>query len=174
LANFDEVKLHVTAEGTDGFDYESDTISYLAIQEPGTEDPTDGSDGETDNEQTGDGEETSQAGGMDTMVIGGIIGLIVLLAIAGVLGAMLLRGGRDEQLPATDWGTETAFATPAAAAPPVAAAVAVAPVANSVPDYTHLTPGGQYVTGHAGETVYLAPNGTAWTMQADSSFIRTS
>jgi len=108
------------------------------------------------------------------MVIGGIIGLIVLLVIAGVLGAMLLRGGRDEQLPATDWGTETAFATPAAAAPPVAAAVAVAPVANSVPDYTHLTPGGQYVTGHAGETVYLAPNGTAWTMQADSSFIRTS
>ncbi|HJM41440.1 MAG TPA: hypothetical protein QF514_04360, partial [Candidatus Thalassarchaeaceae archaeon] len=169
LANFDEVKLHVTAVGTDGFDYESDTVSYLAIQEPGTEGPTDGSDGETDNEQTGDGEETSQAGGMDTMVIGGIIGLIVLLMIAGVLGAMLLRGGRDEQLPATDWGTETAFATPEAAAPPAAA-----PVANSVPDYTHLTPGGQYVTGHAGETVYLAPNGTAWTMQADSSFIRTS
>ena len=173
LANFDEVKLHVTAEGTDGFDYESDTISYLAIQEPGTEEPTDGSDGETDNEQTGDSEETSQAGGISIMVIGGIIGLIVLLVIAGVLGAMLLRGGRDEQLPATDWGTETAFATPAAAAPPVAA-VAAAPVANSVPDYTHLTPGGQYVTGHAGETVYLAPNGTAWTMQADSSFIRTS
>ena len=56
-----------------------------------------------------------------------------------------------------------------AAAPPAAA-----PVVNSVPDYTHLTPGGQYVTGHAGETVYLSPDGSAWTMQADSSFIRTS
>ena len=50
-----------------------------------------------------------------------------------------------------------------------------APVApQTVPDYTHLPVGGQYVSGHAGETVYLAPNGTAWTMQADNSFIRTS
>ena len=105
------------------------------------------------------------------MVIGGIVGLVLLLVVAGVLAAMLLRGGREE-LPATDWGTEVAFATPAAA-PPVAAPVA-APVVNAVPDYTHLSPGGQYVTGHAGETVYLSPDGTAWTMQADSSFIRTS
>ncbi|MDG1524616.1 MAG: hypothetical protein P8Q90_00900 [Candidatus Thalassarchaeaceae archaeon] len=170
LANFDEVKIHVTAIGTNGFDYESDTVSYLATQEPGTDDSTGDSNDGTDNEQSGEDGETSQAGGMDTMVIGGIIGLIVLLMIAGVLGAMLLRGGRDEQLPAADWGTEVAFAAPAAVAPPVAAPVAV----NSVPDYTHLTPGGQYVTGHAGETVYLGPDGTAWTMQADSSFIRTS
>ena len=90
-----------------------------------------------------------------------------LVVIAGVLGAVLLRGGRNEPTP--DWGTEVAFATPAAAAPPAAA-----PGVNSVPDYTQLTPGGQYVTGHAGETGYLAPDGTAWTMQADSSFIRTS
>ena len=169
LANFDYIKVHITAVGTDGFDYESDQVQFDAIQEPGTT-PVDETDGETDNEQTGDSGET-QTGGMSTMVIGGIVGLVLLLVIAGVLATMLLRGGRDE-LPATDWGTEVAFATPAAA-PPVAAPVA-APVVNAVPDYTHLSPGGQYVTGHAGETVYLSPDGTAWTMQSDSSFIRTS
>ena len=108
---------------------------------------------------------------MNIMVIGGIAALVFLIVIAGVLGAVLLRGGRNEPTP--DWGTEVAFATPAAAPPAVAAPVAT-PVVNSVPDYTHLTPGGQYVTGHAGETVYLSPDGSAWTMQADSSFIRTS
>ena len=169
LANFDYIKIHITAVGTDGFDYESDQVQFDAIQEPGST-PGEETDGETDNEQTGDSEET-QTGGMSTMVIGGIVGLVLLLVIAGVLATMLLRGGRDE-LPATDWGTEVAFAAPAAA-PPVAAPVA-APVVNAVPDYTHLSPGGQYVTGHAGETVYLSPDGTAWTMQADSSFIRTS
>ena len=169
LANFDYIKVHITAVGSDGFDYESDQVQFDAIQEPGTT-PIDETDGETDNEQTGDAEE-SQSGGMSTMVIAGIVGLVLLLVVAGVLAAMLLRGGREE-LPATDWGTEVAFATPAAA-PPVAAPVA-APVVNAVPDYTHLSPGGQYVTGHAGETVYLSPDGTAWTMQADSSFIRTS
>jgi hypothetical protein len=165
LSNFDYIKVHITAVGVDGFDYESDQVQFDAIQEPGTT-PVDDTDEGSDNEQTGDSEET-QSGGMSTMVIGGIVGLVLLLVIAGVLAAMLLRGGRDE-LPATDWGTEAAFAAPMAA-PPMAA-----PVVNAVPDYTHLTPGGQYVTGHAGETVYLAPDGTAWTMQADSSFIRTS
>ena len=118
------------------------------------------------------------------MVIGGVVFLVMLMVIASILGAMLLRGNKEPQ-PTVDWGTETAFAAPASAAPavaapvayapPVAAApVAAAPAVQSVPDYTHLTPGGQYVTGHAGETVYLSPDGTAWTMQADSSFIRTS
>ena len=95
------------------------------------------------------------------------------MLVAGVLATMLLRGGREEQ---TDWGTaQPSFEAPAAAPPPVAMApAAAAPVAQMVPDYTHLTPGGQYVTGHVGETVYLAPDGTAWTMQADSSFVRTS
>ena len=92
------------------------------------------------------------------------------MLVAGVLATMLLRGGREEQV---DWATaQPSFEAPAAA-PPVAMP-AVAPVAQMVPDYTHLTPGGQYVTGHVGETVYLAPDGTAWTMQADSSFVRTS
>jgi hypothetical protein len=169
LANFDYIKVHITAVGTDGFDYESDQVQFDAIQEPGTT-PIDETGDGTENDQAGDDEE-SQSGGMSTMVVVGIVGLVLLLVVAGVLATMLLRGGRDE-LPATDWGTEVAFATPAAA-PPVAAPVA-APVVNAVPDYTHLSPGGQYVTGHAGETVYLSPDGTAWTMQADSSFIRTS
>ena len=183
LANFDEVKLKVTAVGTDGFDYKSSTITFLADEEPGAEVPGEGS-GE-DNEQSGDGDgSSSEAGGVSALVIGGVVFLVMLMVIASILGAMLLRGNKEPQ-PTVDWGTETAFAAPASAAPavaapvayapPVAAApIAAAPAVQSVPDYTHLTPGGQYVTGHAGETVYLSPDGTAWTMQADSSFIRTS
>ena len=173
LANFDEVKIQVTAIGTDGFDYESDWLSYLATQEPGTEDPTDGTGDGTDNEQTGGEEESSsEAGSMSTTIIIALIALVILMMVAGVLGTMLLRGGRETE-PEADWASEETFAVPAAA-PPAVAVPAAAPVAQSVPDYTHLTPGGQYVTGHAGETVYLSPDGSAWTMQADSSFIRTS
>jgi hypothetical protein len=109
---------------------------------------------------------------MSTTVIVALAGLVILMLIAGVLGSMLLRGGREEQV---DWATaaQPSFDAPAAA-PPVAMLATAAPVEQSVPDYTQLTPGGQYVTGHVGETVYLAPDGTAWTMQADSSFVRTS
>ena len=172
LANFDEVKIQVTAVGTDGFDYESDWISYLATQEPGTDDPTDGTGDGTDNEQTGDGEESSsESGGMSTTVILALVGLVILMLFAGVLGTMLLRGGREEEV---DWAAaQPSFEVPTATAPPVAMSAA-APVAQTAPDYTHLTPGGQYVTGNVGETVYLAPDGSAWTMQADSSFVRTS
>ena len=170
----------MTAVGTDGFDYKSSTIYFLAEAEPGIEEPEDGTG--DDNEQSGDGTSSEAAGGMSVLVIGGVIFLVILMVIASLLGAMLLRGGKESQ-PTMDWGTETAFAAPAAPvaaapvsyAPPAAAApVAATPAVQSVPNYTHLTPGGQYVTGHAGETVYLSPDGTAWTMQADSSFIRTS
>ena len=103
------------------------------------------------------------------MVIVGVLSLVVLLVIAGVLAAMLLRGGREDEFTgAAAWGAETVAPAPTPAQP------AATPAATSVSDYTQLTPGGQYVTGHAGETVYLSPDGTAWTMQADSSFIRTS
>ncbi len=44
---------------------------------------------------------------------------------------------------------------------------------GSVPDYTQLPTGGSYVTAESGQTVYLAPNDTDWTMQTDNSFIRT-
>ena len=86
---------------------------------------------------------------------------------------MLLRGGRQSE-PTVDWGTEAAFGAPGAAVAPTMMAPQAPVAPQTVPDYTHLPVGGQYVSGHAGETVYLAPNGTAWTMQADNSFIRTS
>ena len=182
LANFDEVKLKVTAVGTDGFDYKSSTITFLVDEEPGAEVPGEGS-GE-DNEQSGDGDgSSSEAGGVSALVIGGVVFLVMLMVIASILGAMLLRGNKEPQ-PTVDWGTETAL-RPLHLQP--------LPLQHPWPMHrlwqphrlqqlqrfnpsqiTHLIPGGQYVTGHAGETVYLSPDGTAWTMQADSSFIRTS
>lgn len=168
MQNFDQLKVHIEAIDANGFDRESASVSYdaSAAPTPVDETPTDGGD----NEQTGTDDNTDVAGGMSVAVMGGILGLILLIVIAGVLAAMLLRGGREEKV---DWGTEAAFAAPGAA-PAMVAAPAAAPVAETAPDYTHLPVGGQYVTGHAGETVYLAPNGTAWTMQADNSFVRTS
>ena len=41
------------------------------------------------------------------------------------------------------------------------------------PDYSQLPAGGNYVTNDAGQTVYLSPDNTDWTMQPDNSFIRT-
>ncbi len=176
LDTFDYIKVRVNGVGTDGFDYESTSVQYDAMSEPGTEQPNPGENGENQ-EQSGDGGSVNaESGGMSMMLIGGVIGLVFLMVIAGALGAVLLRGGREEQAPSINWGTELAFNTPAAVAPAAAPPV-VAPtpaVAQSVPSYMQLTPGGQYVTGHSGETVYLSPDGTAWTMQADSSFIRTS
>ena len=176
LDTFDYIKFRVNGVGTDGFDYESTSVQYDAMPEPGTEQPNTGENGENE-EQSGDGGSVNaESGGMSMMLIGGVIGLVFLMVIAGALGAVLLRGGREEQAPSINWGTELAFNNPAAVAPAAAPPV-VAPtpaVAQSVPSYMQLTPGGQYVTGHSGETVYLSPDGTAWTMQADSSFIRTS
>jgi len=51
-------------------------------------------------------------------------------------------------------------AAPMVAAPQVAA------------DYTQLPGGGSYSTGAMGETIYNAPDGSNWQMQADSSFTR--
>ncbi|MEE2812331.1 MAG: thrombospondin type 3 repeat-containing protein [Candidatus Thermoplasmatota archaeon] len=48
--------------------------------------------------------------------------------------------------------------------------VAQAPMAVS--DYTQLPGGGQYVTGSMGETIYNAPDMSAWQMNADGSFTR--
>ena len=177
LANFDEVKVHVSAIGTDGFDYESSTISFLAEQESDSSETPGETVDDTDSDQASDDTSASsdESGGLSTMVIIGVVGLVFLLVVAGVLATMLLRGGREEEQ-SIDWGSAQSFAAPAAATaqPQMQTPVAAAPAVQSVPDYTQLTPGGQYVTGHAGETVYLAPDGTAWTMQADSSFVRTS
>ena len=172
LLNNDEFKIHVQGVGVNGFDYQSAAISYIASASLVTNE----TDNEDSNNKTGDEDDSEKKSeGMDTMVLGGIIGLVVLLIVAGVLVAMFLRSGRGEDTP-INWGAahsleESTAAVPMAAAPATPAAVATP---EMVADYTHLLPGGQYITGQAGETVYLAPNGTAWTMQADNSFIRTT
>ena len=81
LANFDEVKLKVTAVGEDGFDYKSSTITFIAEEEPGAEVPGEGS-GE-DNEQSGDGDESSSGSRWsERFVIGGVVFLVMLMVIA--------------------------------------------------------------------------------------------
>jgi hypothetical protein len=74
---------------------------------------------------------------------------------------MLLRGGKEEEL-GMGFG-----ATPSGMPPTPTAALATAL------DYIKLTPGVNYVTNDAGQTVYLSPDDTDWTMQADNSFVRT-
>jgi thiol-disulfide isomerase/thioredoxin len=172
LQNYDQLKVHVEAIDNSGFDRESTAVPYDAAESP---DPVDETPTDED-ENTGAGtEENSAAGGMSGAVLGALIGLIVLVIAAGVLAAMLLRGGRKEnEASVVDWGTEAAFAAPGSAMAPAMMAPAAAPVAEVVSDYTHLPVGGQYITGHAGETVYLAPNGTAWTMRSDNSFVRSA
>ena len=95
------------------------------------------------------------------IVIGSLF--FIGLAIMGTL--MVLR--RKEQAPAAVGSFEQSMVAPAGfAAPAVAAAPQVAA------DYTQLPGGGSYSTGAMGETIYNAPDGTNWQMQADSSFIR--
>jgi len=173
LLDNDELKIYVQGVGTNGFDYKSTAISYIVESASQVNNET--GDGDGDNNGTGnDDDSEKKSEGMDSVVLGGIIGLVILLIVAGVLVAMFLRGGRSEEAP-VNWGAahslEASTAAPISAAPAAPAAVATS---EMVSDYTHLLPGGQYITGQAGETVYLAPNGTAWTMQADNSFIRTS
>ena len=79
---------------------------------------------------------------------------------------MVLR--RKEQGPTTGGSFEQSMVAPAgfAQASPVAAAPQVAA------EYTQLPGGGSYSTGAMGETIYNAPDGSNWQMQADSSFTR--
>ena len=77
---------------------------------------------------------------------------------------MVLR--RKEQAPAAVGSFEQSMVAPAGFAAPAATAPQVAA------DYTQLPGGGSYSTGAMGETIYNAPDGTNWQMQADSSFIR--
>jgi len=94
-----------------------------------------------------------------------VIGSLFFIGLAVMGTLMVLR--RKEQTPTTTGSFEqsmvapTGFATPAVAAAPQVAA-----------DYTQLPGGGSYSTGAMGETIYNAPDGTNWQMQADSSFTR--
>ena len=152
----DQIKIDVMAIDSDGFDRKTQTaMSYDVTQERPevVDDSTD--------DTTTDGDTLDTAGNVG-MVVYGIIGaFIVALLIAVTLGVMLLRGGKDEEHLGMGYG-----ATPVGMPAP-AAALAMAP------DYTQLPAGGNYVTNDAGQTVYLSPDDTDWTMQADNSFVRT-
>lgn len=173
VANFDQLKVDVKAVDSNGFNRESDYAPFDASEAGSGEDVTPPVDDDPKEENGGNEESGAAGSGLSGPMLGIIVGLTILIVIAGVLAAMLLRGGREEE-PGFDWGTEATFAVPGAETAPVMAVAAAAPETDVVVDYTHLPVGGQYISGHEGETVYLAPNGTAWTMQADNSFVRTA
>ena len=90
-----------------------------------------------------------------------IIGSLLFIGIAVMATLLVLRRG-DQQSSAEQTMAPMGYAS----APAVAASPQV------IPDYTHLPGGGTYSTGAMGETIYNAPDGSNWQMQADSSFIR--
>jgi hypothetical protein len=173
VANFDQLKVDVKAVDSNGFNRESDYAPFDASEAGSGEDVTPPVDDDPKEENGGNEESGAAGSGLSGPMLGIIVGLTILIVIAGMLAAMLLRGGREDE-PGFDWGTEATIAVPGAETAPVMAVAAAAPETDVVVDYTHLPVGGQYISGHEGETVYLAPNGTAWTMQADNSFVRTA
>ncbi len=167
LQMYDQLKIVVTALDSDGFDRKSSEVKFDASASPFNDGTTD--DG-TDNEETGDDEVASAKGGNSMGLIIGAVVVVVILVVLAVILSLMLLGGSRAAAPAVEWSTEESFIAPGAAPQPAIAALASA---EPAPDYTHLPAGGNYVTGEGGETVYLAPDGTAWAMQADNSFVRT-
>jgi hypothetical protein len=105
-----------------------------------------------------------------------ILGVVVVLGLGAILTFTLLRKNRGvettqqwvEDIPMeSDYGMQM---QPQVAMAPMAPIVQQAPA--SVSDYTQLPGGGGYVTGSQGETIYNAPDGSAWLMNADGSFTR--
>ena len=94
-----------------------------------------------------------------------VIGSLFFIGLAVMGTLMVLR--RKEQTPTVAGSFEQSMVAPAGFATP---AVAAAPQVAA--DYTQLPGGGSYSTGAMGETIYNAPDGSNWQMQADSSFIR--
>lgn len=153
----DYVKIEVMAVDSDGFDRKTS----IGMKYDVTEERPEVVDDSTDDTTT-DGE-TASAAGNAGMVVYGIIGaFIVALLIAVTLGVMLLRGGKEEEM-----GMGYGAAAPMGMPPAPAAGLGM------VPDYSQLPAGGNYVTNDSGQTVYLSPDNTDWTMQADNSFVRT-
>ncbi len=154
----DYVSIGVTAIDSDGFDRETTTALKYEVTEERPEVVDDSTD-----DTTVSGDETQNAAGNADMVVYGIIGaFIVALLIALTLGVMLLRGGKEQEL-GMGYGTAPLMGMPPAPATDL----------GMVPDYTHLPAGGNYVTNDSGQTVYLSPDSTDWTMQADNTFVRT-
>jgi hypothetical protein len=157
----DQIKIEVMATDSDGFDRKTQTAMSYDVTQERPEVVDDSAD-----DTTTDGDDTLDTSGSVGMAVYGIIGaFIVALLIAVTLGVMLLRGGKDEEGLGMGYGTT----------PPVGGMMPPTPTAAlaMVPDYTLLPPGGNYVTNDAGQTVYLSPDDTDWTMQADNSFVRT-
>ncbi len=149
----DYITYWVQAVDQDGFDRRTvDDPKYVITEERPAEVVE-------EDDSTTSGTESGSSGltGSTTMIAilaTAIIGMIV----AVTLGLMLLRGGRSE--PSVSWGADPSL-------------MGDAPSLGSAPDYTALPPGGSYITGETGGTVYLAPDGSNWDMQGDNSFIRT-
>ena len=105
-----------------------------------------------------------------------ILAIVVVVLMGVILTVTILRRGQDEPTVESTWQETPAahmgYEMPAQAAPvaPVAAVAPAAPI--TIPDYTQLPGGGGYVTGAMGETIYNAPDGSAWQMNADGSFTR--
>lgn len=155
----DQVKLTVTAIDSDGFDRETSVAAEFDVTE---ERPSEVVDDSTDDTTTTD-DSTSTASAIPSLAVIGVVGtLIVLLIIALTLGVMMLRGGGKNDDLGMGYG----------AAPPPQLGTPSMPM-GMVPDYSQLPAGGNYVTNDAGQTVYLSPDNTDWTMQPDNSFIRT-
>jgi hypothetical protein len=153
----DQVKITLTAIDSNGFDRETPLAVVFDIIE---ERPSDVVDDTTDDSTTDDSASTaSNIPSLGVLAIGGAFIVAVLIAL--ILGVMLLRGGKEEDL-GMGYGT----------APPPLAGMPPMPM-GMVPDYSQLPAGGNYVTNDAGQTVYLSPDNTDWTMQPDNSFIRT-
>ena len=156
----DQIKITVAAVDSDGFDRKTQSAMSYDVTEERPEVVDDSTE-----DTTTDGT-NSDAAGSAGMIVYGIIGaFIVALLIAVTLGVMLLRGGKEEEGLGMGYGTT----------PPMGGMMPPTPTAAlaMVPDYTLLPPGGNYVTNDAGQTVYLSPDETDWTMQADNSFVRT-
>jgi len=113
-----------------------------------------------------------------------ILAIVVLLGLILTITLVALRGRGGGDTANEDVGmADSGYATGAeldwqeAAAQPSAIAAqtqmaAAAGTQQTVADYSGLPPGGSYGTGAAGETLYNAPDGTIWQMNADQSFIR--
>ena len=149
----DYVKVVVTAVDGDGFDRTTDgSAKYdITTERPVVNDTPEDDGSNTDAADTG-------AAGNPVVLYAIAAALFVGLLVAITLAVMLVRGGREEEI-GMGYGDADSL-SPAAGL-------------GSVPDYTQLPTGGSYVTAESGQTVYLAPNDTDWTMQTDNSFTRT-
>ena len=150
---YDYITYWVTAVDQDGFDRRTvDDPKYVITEERPAE-VVEEDDSTTSGTESGPRGLTGSAT-MIAVMAAAIIGLFIAIT----LGLMLIRGGRSE--PSISWGADPSL-------------MGGAPPLGSAPDYTALPPGGSYITGETGGTVYLAPDGSNWDMQGDNSFIRT-